>query len=307
MRVAALDLGSNTFLCLIADVDALGNVNVIKDSVEVVRLAQGVGESGKLCAEALERAKFCLERFAEDIRQHQPEKILGVATAAARRADNGQRLLDLGNALSIPIQIISGEQEAELTFLGASTEHSDSKDYVVIDIGGGSTEIIWGSPQGIAFKKSFEIGVVKLRELFVKGFPVDPTTVNQIDKTIAENFAELRGVSSQRKGPVVAVAGTPTTLAAAALGGFDARKIDGYRFSIEDLAQWREILVAMTPEQIEVNFSVPRGRSDVLAVGVMILHGALEALGFSELTVSVRGLRYGLAKTVAKGSGINGN
>lgn len=134
MRVAALDLGSNSFLCLIADVSPQGGVTVVSDLVDVVRLGEGVAESGYFSAEALSRAKQCLQSFSQEIHKYSPKKILAVATAATRMAKNRRELFAIGADLGIPIEVISGDDEADLTFLG--TAAFESLKQLIIDIGG---------------------------------------------------------------------------------------------------------------------------------------------------------------------------
>jgi exopolyphosphatase/guanosine-5'-triphosphate,3'-diphosphate pyrophosphatase len=300
MRVAALDFGSNTFLCLIADIEHDGRVSVIKDLAEVVRLSQDLESSGIICEEAFARARSSIGRFMEVIKLYKPDKVLAVATAAARRAKNREVLLELGRTFGISIKLISGEKEAELTFRGVSSSRLDStKKTLVIDIGGGSTELILGNGNAIDFKKSFEMGVVKLKEKYVTTFPICEETQFHLRKEI-ENVLDssgdfLRGCEAE----VLAVAGTPTTLAAAVLGGYDPDKVNGFRFTIEELLAWQTTLLELTPNQIEYKYGVPSGRSDVLAVGVMILVGILAKFGLRGLSVSVRGLRFGLAQEIA--------
>lgn len=329
MRIAALDLGSNTFLCLIADVDSQGHLTIVKDLVDVVRLGEGVAQSGHFSTAALLRAQACLQRFVQEIQILQPDHIVGVATAAARSVSNADALLKICEKSKIPLTIISGDREAELTFSGAlsgtkqiSSQTISSWSYkaipnssapfspqIVIDIGGGSTEIILGTYPKILFKKSFNIGVVRLKEKYISQFPlsseIQKSLQNEIQQTFAEQnnnlkteidryLAEYKNIHSETPFEITAVAGTPTTLAAAVIGKFDPNQIDGFVFNYSQLQEWKHRLSMLTPEAIEANFCVPKGRSDVLAVGVMILIGALEALKEHQIRVSPRGLRFGL-------------
>lgn len=296
MRVATLDLGSNTFLCLIADIDKNGQLTVVRDLAQVVRLGQGVLQNEVFHPEALERAKDCLEVFAQEIKAAGAERVLALATAAARKAKNRDRLEQILNDLKIPFRIISGDEEATLTFLGAQSGISSIGTKVVIDIGGGSTEITIGDEKGIHFRQSFEIGVVRLREQYINAFPISKKISNEIQQDIQNSFEHFENIPKE-KGPieVIGVAGTPTTLAAAVLGGFDPFKVDGFEFSLDDLLGWELRLNGLTPQEIEEVYSVPKGRSDVLSVGVMILIAGLKALKKDRLKVSVRGLRYGAA------------
>ena len=140
MRVAALDLGTNSFLCLIADVTN-GKIQEISDEIEIVRLGEGLSQQKpgekKFHPEALKRARVALERFSKSIQKHKPEKILAVATSAARDAVNADELQKIAKELSIPLEIITGKREADLTFKGAVTDELDFENAMVIDIGGG--------------------------------------------------------------------------------------------------------------------------------------------------------------------------
>jgi len=304
MRIAALDFGSNTFLCLIADITEQGQLNVIKDLVEIVRLGQGVAQSGRFSEESLARATTCLQRFSKEIQNLKPDLILGVATAAARSVSNSYELINICKEMNIPIEIISGDREAELTFAGALSSlnnkttqtQSDTlnSQHLVIDIGGGSTEIILGTSKELKFKKSFNIGVVKLKEKYISEYPISNEVQDLIQNEIDNTFAEINSADFPKNIAITAVAGTPTSLAAAVIGNFNYEKIDGFIFTKSQLMNWKSNLSNLTPELIEKKYSIPKGRSDVLAVGVMILIGALVSLNAQQLQVSTRGLRFGL-------------
>lgn len=300
MKVAALDLGSNTFLCLIASRNSSGQLQIHEDQTEVVRLGQGLAKTGNIDTEALVRANQCLQRYALLIQKHQPDKVLAVATAAARKASNGAELIKIAENNKIPIKVISGIEEAELTFKGTISHlPNPERSKLIIDIGGASTEIIVGSiSKGITYKKSFEIGVVKLKEAFVSHFPIDSSIILKIKNEIKRVFSEIETENWGNDLDIIAVAGTPTTLAAAAIGQFDPVKVEGFQFSSEELKHWSEKLMLLTPKEIESQFGVSSGRSDVLFVGNLILSGVLEAIKGSKLKVSVRGLRYGVAMSL---------
>lgn len=308
MKVAALDIGSNTIICLIAEKDQDGNLKVLEDQTEVVRLGQGLAQSGKIADAALERAEKCLTRFAGIIQKHKPDATLAVATAATRKASNGSEVVAIAERLGIPIKVISGIEEAELTFKGTISHLKNShQPKLIIDIGGASTEIICGTLEsGITFKKSFEVGVVKLKEALVQEYPLPSTTLSHLHLEIEKTFSELmrssllNGSCEALGSPwdAIAVAGTPTTLAAAVLGRFDVEKIEGFEFTRSELEEWKNRLAPLTPDQIEENYKVTKGRSDVLCIGVMILAGVMKTLNIQKLKVSTRGLRFGVAQTL---------
>lgn len=159
--------------------------------------------------------------------------------------------------------------------------------------------MILGQSGKIRWRKSFKIGVVQLKEKYVSKFPITKGDQNRLATAIDEAISlvplqELIDVET-----LVAVAGTPTTLAAMAIGGFRASEIEGFRFGLDELQSWYERLVQQTPEEIEQTFSVPKGRSDVIVVGLLILIGVTKKVQKNEIYVSTKGLRYGVAIALA--------
>lgn len=302
MKVAALDLGTNSFLCLIAEVEGGEFRKIISDKVEIVRLGQDVNKTKKFHPEALKRARLCLYEFKKAIDQHKPEKILAMATSAAREVKNADELFKLGADLGIPIEIIPGEKEAEITFKGATSGFpKDEKRRAVIDIGGGSTEIIAGTHEEIIGGRSVNIGAVRLTEMF---FPIQPPTVKQISdcrKHIQEKLKPLLDMIRKLEvDELIAVAGTPTELAVATLGAYDPAKIDGFRFSDVVLQEWIEKFSTTTSEERVKKFGISKGRSDIILAGALVLEMILKGLDFQSLTVSTRGVRYGVALEIEK-------
>ncbi len=294
MKIAALDLGSNTFLCLICDVDHNGIQKVYSDDVEIVRLGEGLLKNKKFQAGALERAQKCLTNFKKSIDLHKPEKVLAVATSAARDAENKEELFNICKNLNIPLEIIAGEKEAAITYFGATSAHKDLKKRLVIDIGGGSTEFIFGETSKISFAESYDIGCVRLTEKFITH---QPTPAEQIEncRNYINNY--LKQLPMDHVDEVLAVAGTPTTLAAVELGGFDVKKIDGYEMTLQTLENWLIKLQPLSVQQkIELGF--PKGRADVIIVGVITLIESLKKMNVSKIIISTRGVRYGIALKV---------
>lgn len=302
MKVAALDLGTNSFLCLIAEVDGGRIQKIISDQVEIVRLGQDVNKTKRFHPQALARAKACLERFQKTILQHQPEKILAMATSAARDVQNAEELFKIGRDLGIPIEIIPGEKEAEITFQGSTSAFpADGIVRAVIDIGGGSTEIIAGQNGKPLGGKSVNIGGVRLTELF---FPNQPPTSAQVETLRDHSRQQLNDLVEQirmfKPQELIAVAGTPTELAAASLGGFDAQKIDGFLFSTQDLKTWISKLKTSTTLERTTKYGISAGRADIILAGVLILDLILEMLPAEKVSVSTRGVRFGVALNLEK-------
>ncbi len=331
MRVAAMDLGTNTFLLLIAEVENGEIQRVLHDEVRVIRLGQGVGESRCFHADALKRADEAFQAYAKIITKFGPEKILACATSAARDVSNKQELFDIAARARIRLEIISGEREAELTFLGtignleskaipsphlsldknvASVTRSPQ---IVIDVGGGSTEFIMGNAlgypsgdaTGIQVRKSFDIGAVRLTESLVSSHPIPQNEILALKTRIQKEFLDIGRVFNVHLTPgsktrFIAVAGTPTTLAALDLQqSFNPEKIDGYVLTRVRIREWIDRLAPMTLEQRCELVGMDPKRADVIVAGAMILESACAALNVKELEVSVRGLRYGIAKSLA--------
>lgn len=297
MRVAALDLGTNTFLLLIADIVDGRIERVIHDEVRIVRLGQGVHENRRFHPEALLRAEECLRHFASVIRQNNVERTLACATSAARDVSNGNELVEMGARWGIPIQIISGEQEAEYTFWG--TLHQDLREpIVIVDVGGGSTEFILGDETGLVARQSLDIGSVRLTEMFVKTHPVPTEDMQAMMAYVLEKLRELR-----RRFPadevvrLTAVAGTPTTLATLDQGlPFETDRVDGYILPLSQIRAWVQRLANMTIEERQALAGMEPKRADVIVAGALILMLSCQCFQAREIEVSVRGLRYGIAK-----------
>lgn len=298
MRVAALDLGSNTFLCLIIDgeIGSDGGPRILKvlsDEVRMVRLGQDVDRTRRFQPEALQRAELALADFQKTIQAFKPDRIVAMATSAARDVENSDALFELGRKYGIPIEIIPGAKEAEITFRGAISGMNVSADAtLVIDIGGGSTEIISGDGPQMKWGQSLDLGCVRLKEKLGLSKNLTAEIELKARQVIREQLATLNDTAAGR---IIAVAGTPTELARMEVGSFDPEKIDGFIFTREKIESWIRRLAVLTPTQIRETYQVPAGRADVLSLGLLILSETLAFFKASELTVSTRGVRYGVA------------
>jgi exopolyphosphatase/guanosine-5'-triphosphate,3'-diphosphate pyrophosphatase len=296
MRVAALDLGSNTSLLLVADVENGAIEKVVHDETTITKMGQGVHANRKLHPEALERLEECFARYRKTIVDLKCGVVLAVATSAARDVSNGHLLIELGQKYDIPIHIISGDKEAALTFKGAICDRpGEAGDGIaVIDVGGGSTEVITGI-RGNAVGQSVDVGSVRLTELFIKHHPVSKTEREAVEKYAREAFAKAV-LSDQPIREVIAVAGTPTTLAAVDQQvEFSEEKVNGYKLSLNTIDSWTTKMAAMTVEEREELPGMQPKRADVIVAGAIILASAMRRLARQEVTVSTRGVRYGVA------------
>jgi exopolyphosphatase / guanosine-5'-triphosphate,3'-diphosphate pyrophosphatase len=296
MKVAALDLGTNTFILLVAEVESGRVTRVLHDEVRVVRLGQGVHKNRRFHPEALERARECFADFAKVIRSHQVHKTLACATSAARDVENGHELVELAADAGIPVKIISGEKEAELTFLGAVGDEA-GEPVVIVDVGGGSTEYIFGDHRGLVARTSVDIGSVRLTELFVTSHPIPDSEVRQMDAYIQTKIDEAKaGFPDFSAAKLIAVAGTPTTLATLDQGrAFESDRVHGYELGVDRTKDWVDRLSRMSVEERRNLAGMEPKRADVIVAGAMILQKSAETLGALSMEVSIRGLRYGVA------------
>ncbi|UXR65683.1 Ppx/GppA family phosphatase [Bdellovibrio bacteriovorus] len=295
-KVAALDLGTNTFLCLIADGDENGIRKVHRDLVQVVRLGQGVGQTGEFHPDALDRARKCLTEFKKEIVVERVDQILAMATSAARDARNGQELFRIGEELGIPIEIIPGEDEARITYQGATAgAKNPNLTSLVVDVGGGSTELIVGKASDILFGESLDIGGVRLTEKFISTQPVKDADRSRLESYIQEQLQKvLPELKKHHIDQIVAVAGTPTSLVAIEVGGFDEAKVDGFFLKKDRLHHWVEEFARTTVEEKKTKYQLG-GRADIIFAGASILLAVVEALGLEGMMVSTKGVRYGVA------------
>jgi exopolyphosphatase/guanosine-5'-triphosphate,3'-diphosphate pyrophosphatase len=291
LRVAAIDLGSNSFLCLIAEKDRQGRIKEIYDTIEFVKLGEGVHQNKAFSEGALERAEQALKKFQNLIKEYKVDKIGCVATSAARDVTNGDRFFALGKKYGIPIEIISGENEGEYTYAGVLSGRPEQSNFSVLDIGGGSTEIAYKS-NGILKAKSFNVGCVRLTELFLKSNPETKTEMAEFKKYLNEKMPTMDFGSLE----MVAVAGTPTTLASLYIKkDFDPNLIDNFKLKTTHVKDLIQKLNQLTIEERKKLKGIDAPRADVIMAGALILEHVMNICNLDSVTVSCRGVRYGLA------------
>lgn len=294
MKIAALDFGTNSFLCLIAEVSHSGQFQVLHDESQIVRLGQDLQKTGRLHPEALMRAENTLKSFRDTISKFQVDRVQAVATAAAREAENSSAFLQLCQQYQFPLRTISGEEEARMSFRGAISAEASEKT-LLIDIGGGSTEYIVGTPKKIEFAQSLPYGAVKLTEKYISQQPVQLEDEQALRKFIKSRTEEVWAqVESLNPTKIIAVAGTPTAIVAAIQGQFDAKKVEGFQLSQGLLTEWVEKFRKTSIEEKKSRYSLG-GRADVIFAGTIILDELLKRLDQDALYVSTKGIRYGLA------------
>ncbi len=287
LRVAALDIGTNTCLMLIGELDGLGQLNIVRDEHGIVRLGENVDKTRKITDEAYGRLSSTLTKYKSIINELQVTNVASCGTSALRDALNRDEILArVKNDFDINISIIEGDREAELTYLGATFDLSAIEGITaVIDIGGGSTEIAFGKNGKYQHGKSIDIGAVRLTEQGISN--------NGIQAAFEATFSGIETPSQ-----VIAVAGTPTTLAAMKLGliEFDREKVNHCKLTLEEVKAYLDILTSQpTSIILEIYPVIPQGRVDILPAGATILYEAMKFLKVESVSVSTGGLRYGIA------------
>jgi exopolyphosphatase/guanosine-5'-triphosphate,3'-diphosphate pyrophosphatase len=297
MRIAALDLGSNTSLLLVVDIEKGRITKIVRDELRVTRMGQGVHQNRTLHPEALERVDRCFKEYAEIIKASKVDHVLAMATSAARDVTNAEELFKIGHEHGIEIEIIPGAKEAEITFKGSTFEEPKTKGLCVIDVGGGSTEIIGCENGTILHGASVDIGSVRLTEMFVKSHPIANADLATMKIYIQKKLQE-RGKEIELKNvkEVIAVAGTPTTLAAVmSAKPYSHEVVHGFKIQLTDLYAWAEKLAKMTVEDRMALPGMDKKRADVIVAGLLILAETTAHLGRQSIRVSDRGVRFGVA------------
>lgn len=295
-RFAAIDIGTNTILMVIADVYSDGSFEVVGDYQQIARLGEGFSKDKVIKPNAMERACAALSYFKSECDRLQVDKVSAAGTAAMREARNREQAIGILSAkLGSPIVVITGEDEARLSFCGTIENKIPS---IVIDIGGGSTEIIHGQGDLIYYRMSLPVGVVKITERFLSNQPPDENSIEDAKNEINTHFSLIDCTGFE--GILYAVAGTPTTLAAVAqnLIEYQPDKIHGYELGIPTINNILQKFLTSSPEQIAVNYNIPPLRADVITAGTLILSEALKHFKLEVCRVSNWGLRYGILKAM---------
>lgn len=286
-RVAAIDCGTNSIRLLIADLDGHGGLRDVVRTLEIVRLGEGVDRTGRLSEAALERTLAATRRYGELCREHRVERIRFVATSATRDAANRTDFTDAVYAiLGVPAEVIPGTEEAALSFCGALTAldphdpEAATAQHLVIDLGGGSTELVLGlSIPGSAY--SMDVGCVRLTERYVHSDPPLETELADIRRDVNVALDTATGtVELGLATDVIGVAGTVTTITAHALdlSSYDPLAINGSRLQLADVLRSCDALSRMTrAERVALPYMHP-GRVDVIPAGAVIWSTILQRI-----------------------------
>jgi exopolyphosphatase/guanosine-5'-triphosphate,3'-diphosphate pyrophosphatase len=306
MRIAVVDIGSNSTRLLIADV-AGGRVTAeLERRSTVTRLGAGVDAGGRLGDEAMERVYSTLEEYRSAIDRHAPDRALAVLTSAVRDAANGREFADrVEERYGLTPHILTGDEEARLTFLGATSERDpdDGTPTLVVDIGGGSTELVIGTGHDTTFHVSTQAGVVRQTERHLHDDPPTEAELERLREDVRAILAE--GVPAERRRAVrhaIAVAGTATSLAAIAqeLEPYDPDKVHGYLLGREECERILAWLASIPLEQRRGVAGLHPDRAPTIVAGVVILIEVLSLFDLHEVEISehdiLRGAALGLTQ-----------
>jgi exopolyphosphatase/guanosine-5'-triphosphate,3'-diphosphate pyrophosphatase len=304
MRIAAIDIGTNTVLLLIADIDPNGSIQPVHNELRFPRLGRDVDKMRMIRPPAFDRIAWVLNEYKNLSIQFKSDLITACATSALRDAANRDEFLAyLRSTAGVEVEILSGEEEARLAYDGAlSGFDSTSRPAAVIDIGGGSTEVSYPVKDRIPSignslsYLSFQLGAVRLTERYLNHNPPTSEELSKARRIVHEGWESIQDLSGGDYS-LIGVAGTVTTLACLDQGltEFDANLVGGYTLPREHVERWFRRLSEMRSAEIEALTEAAQGRADILVAGSLILLEFMIRFRFEEVIASDRGLRYGLA------------
>ncbi|WP_445664977.1 Ppx/GppA phosphatase family protein [Fodinibius sp. AD559] len=294
---ASIDIGTNTVLLLVAETNG-SNLIVFEEQQRVPRLGAGVDESNELSKEAMQRVLEALKEFLEIINTNYPEvdDIFVTATSAVRDASNKAVFLDrVEQETGLQIRVLSGVEEAEYTFMGAqSVLNNIDGQQMIIDIGGGSTEIAYGEKQ-LQDRYSYDMGCVRFTDRFLKSNPPTDLQMQNCRDEIKKVLAEYQFNMSDQT-TLVGVAGTVTSLAFIdlELSSYDSEVLSGHTITKDGLKEYIKRFGGYTSNTLEQKYpAVMKGRADIFLAGLLILDEFMDKYGFDRLVTSTGGIRHG--------------
>lgn len=301
MKVAAIDCGTNSIRLLIAHKEGGAMVDDHR-LMEVVRLGEGVDRTGEFAPAALERTFAATKKYAEIIKREGVDQMRFCATSASRDARNREVFIDgVMEILGVAPEVIPGEEEARLSFLGATSGRNDGP-FLVVDIGGGSTEFVVGSEK-VEAAISVDIGCVRMTERHMSSDPITASEIAAATSDIDQAITRAAEVVPMRSAKtLIAVAGTATTIAAAALNltSYQPNVIHGSRIPLKDVQRINEQFLSMTRSQrAELPYMHP-GRVDVIAAGSLVLRRILERGNFEAFVASEHDILDGIVASLVK-------
>ncbi|MBI4744053.1 MAG: Ppx/GppA family phosphatase [Actinobacteria bacterium] len=302
MKVAAIDIGTNSTRLLIANIISKTNVAILCKESIITRLGEGLNENRVLSGGAIERTLSALSSYNEIIKDEKAERVRVVATSAMREAENSQIFItEAKQKFDMDVEIISGEEEAKFSFSGATYEWdyiNDRFSLLVIDVGGGSTELIVGKPLKPSRIFSFNIGCVRLTEELIHNDPPTPNELRSLKKLIrSATQRAIPKILSEKPRKAIALAGTATTLAAIKqhMEIYDYKKIHNTVLNLIETEAIFEQFINLPLERRKMIVGLEPGRADVVIAGTLIILEILKLLAFNEFVVSENDILNGLA------------
>jgi exopolyphosphatase/guanosine-5'-triphosphate,3'-diphosphate pyrophosphatase len=300
MRLASIDIGTNTILLLIADFTADGTMTVVRDEQIIARLGKGVDANRRITAETFTRVLTFLQRLKATAESQGATKVVASGTSGLRDAINGGEFVrDVKGRIGLDIEILSGQEEAELTYRGAISEFlrtpGAQRSFAVLDIGGGSTELTIGEEGAVLRKASLNVGALRLTERILKTSPPSEVAISQALNDVRSWVKTLPRLLPTTR--LIGVAGTVTTLAAIDLNlpVYDPKRVSGHFIRLDAIEQvYEKIRTKTVGEMIRMFPQIQLGRADIILAGIMVLIEALKRFDVRGITTSDRGLRYGL-------------
>jgi len=294
--IAAIDLGSQTFRLAVARI-VDNRPQVLASELKNVRLGQDLAANGRLTKNAIIRGVETLRNFRNVLDKFRVCDEIVCGTAALRNAANAGELLDLAEAEGFNIKILSGDEEALMSVKGVRNTLPDiSAPFLVVDVGGGSSEVVLAANSNILFNWSLNIGAVNLTEEFIRTDPPLPAELEKLGFHIRQKLSDLSAKLPQSPKAVVGVGGTATTLVTMALvmEKYDPRRIRGYAIGSQELDKLWNFLTGMEINARRSISGLESKRADIILAGIAIFREILHVTEFKELTVSDGGLLLGL-------------
>ena len=302
MRVAVVDIGTNSTRLLIADVEGTG-VYEVERRTAVTNMGRGVDHTGTICSDAVNDVCGVIADYRARYEEMGAERVMALATSAVRDAVNGEAFIaELRERFDLDAQMLTGEEEAHLTYRGATAHRPTADPTLVFDIGGGSTELIVGTGREVGYHTSLQAGTIRQSERHLTSDPPDPHELEDLAADI-RNLIE-RAVAAQPDGAptrAIAVAGTPTSLAAIDQGlePYDPGRVHGYHLGMQRIQRMLSRLSSLPlAERLRVPGLHP-GRAPTIVAGTVILVQVMRAFGLQEVEVSELDILHGSAISAA--------
>lgn len=284
-KYAVIDIGTNSVRLMIAQA-AEGKIKSLYKALNTVRIGEGMGKSNCITDAAIKRTTAALSQYKNEAEKAGVKELFVFATSAVREAQNKQEFLNEAySQCGLTIDVLSGEEEAKTGFLGAAGRNKKSG---IIDIGGGSTEVICGKDDELTFVKSFLVGTVRALSLFPENDAGEG--LQKVRAWVDREIAELKSMKALKNIPFIGIGGTATALASIALGlkTYDSKKVQGYVLAREKLDEVSHMLLNLTVDERKNVTGLDEKRADVIVYGCLILAAFMDAVGLDKIKASDR-------------------